>query len=112
MRVEDSKVEALTIYEAERLDPILVMMQDFGGGRGRLIVECWGEAWSSYWGAMGDDTGLKKFVVGCHPDYIVNRMWGPNHKRAKHGPAYLARIIRAVQEALRAQVQHSGPQQP
>ena len=104
MRVEPAHVEALTIYEADRLDPVFVVLQDFGGGRGRLVVECWGNAWSTYWGAMGSET-LRQFIVGCDVDYIANRMWPSKQpRRVKADFAYLVRIVTAVQNALRTSV--------
>lgn len=107
MRVEPTKVEALTIYDIERIDPVLVVLQDFGGGRGRLVLECFGSAWSTYWGGMGKET-LREFICTCYPDYIVNRVFPEKQRRTKHEYAYVTRIVVAVQEALRSQVQHSG----
>jgi len=102
MRIDTTtKVEAFTIYDdSSRLDPVLVLLQDFGAGRGRFIVECYGDVWTTYWGAMGDDQSLKGFILGCGNDYIVNRMFGQHHKRNKSATAYLTRIIESVKAAL------------
>lgn len=56
MRVDNSaKTEAFTIFDAPKLDPVTVVLQDLGPGCGRLMVECWGSAWSAYWGGMGGE---------------------------------------------------------
>lgn len=95
----DGVIETLMIYDAPKLDPILVVLQDFGGS-GRFVIECYGESWSAFWGAMGPGTTLKKFVVRATPDYIANRMWPPQQQRKKYREDYLRQIVLAVQEAL------------
>ena len=100
MQVIDIKFEAFQILNAKALDPIAVILHDLGDSKGRLIVECWGSAWATYWGAMGGKT-LREFIVSCDADYIQNRMWCQQHKRTKTNDAYLRRVIEAVQEALR-----------
>lgn len=107
MRVEETKVEALTIRDAERLDPVLVILQDFGGGAGRLVAECFGSAWSTYWGGMGPRT-LREFICSCEPDYIANRLFPEKQRRTKHEYAYVMRIVAAIQTALRPAEQHTG----
>lgn len=101
MRIEEKKVESFVIYDAPALDPVLVVLDNMGHGRGKLIVECFGSTWSTYWGAIGD-CSLREFIISCSPDYIQNRMWSPEHKRLKRHEHYLTRIVVAVQSALRA----------
>jgi hypothetical protein len=100
VRIEPAVVKAFTIYDADRLDPILVVMQDFGVGQGRLVVECYGEAWSTYWGAMGDDYDLRRFITCASADYIANRLWPSRMRRTKDRYEYLTRIVEAVQAVL------------
>jgi hypothetical protein len=102
MRIEPITVEAFTIYDAPALDPVLVMLQDFGGGSGRLLIECFGSAWSAYWGAMGDN-GVRGFVCKCSADYLANRLWPSKQRRTKNEYAYLTRLVEAVQAALASQ---------
>lgn len=99
MRIEPERVDALTIYGADRLDPIFVVLQDLGSGHGRLTIECWGSAWSAYWGAMGSES-LRKFVCSCSADYVANRLWPPKQPRRHADYSYLLRIVEAVQQAL------------
>jgi hypothetical protein len=101
MRIESVTVEAFTIYEAPALDPVMVVIQDYHVGSGRLLVECFGSAWSTYWGAMGDN-GVRGFVCSCSADYVTNRLWPSGQRRIKKDYAYLTRIVEAVQTALRS----------
>jgi hypothetical protein len=99
MKTEPASFVALRITEAPGLDPILVLFQDISPGQGRLIVECFGQAWSTYWGAM-DDRTVKDFVRSCDTDYIANRLWPERQRRTKHEYAYLTRITEAVKAAV------------
>lgn len=90
-------ITAFTILDAPQLDPITVILQDDGPGRGRIIIECWGKAWSAYWGAMGTRT-LKEFVLSCDRAYIETKLSPERLKKAD--AAYLKRIVAAVLEAL------------
>jgi len=92
MRIEAFKPDCFSIYDADGLDPINVVMQDFGGS-GRLIVECYGEAWATYFGAYGAGT-LRTFLAGCDPGYVANRL---NHK----GGEYLLSIAKVVVAGMR-----------
>jgi len=99
MIVETSTVKSFRIQNAERLDPILVILQDIQPGKGRLIVECYGDAWSGYWNAIGD-RNIAQFIASCEADYIAGAMLGAHHSRSKNSQQYLLRIVKAVQEAL------------
>ncbi len=98
MKVETKKVECVRILDAAGLDPVTAVIQDIGPGTGRLVVECFGEAWACYWGAMGNST-LREFVCACGTDYLVNAM-RRNGRHTKKEEAYLSRIVRTVQKAL------------
>lgn len=102
MRIElIGNARVFRLYDADKLDPIFVVMQDIGPGVGRLLVECYGDAWSGYWGAMGTDYTMERFLLGCSADYIASKMLGSQHKRSKQSQRYILRIITALQTALR-----------
>jgi hypothetical protein len=87
------------------LDPIRIILYDYGNERGKMIVvECFGDAYSHYWGAMGTQSVLE-FVCQCGEDYLVDKLM-PNHlhgtRMFKQQEVHLRRIVRRVQEALRA----------
>ena len=98
MLTETRNITAFTI-NAPGLDPILVLLQDFELGKGRLIVECFGSAWSIYWGGMGEKT-LRQFIVGADTNYIAGKLWPVKQRRTKRDMAYLERIVGAVRTAL------------
>jgi len=101
MRIQENPHTAsFTIFDADKLDPVTVFLQDFGGGCGRMIVECWCTAWSAYWGAMGS-ASVREFVLEAHPEYIATRMLPQDRKHLKRDEAYLLRIVKVVQQAMR-----------
>lgn len=98
MKISPITVTALEITEAPALDPIRVFMQDFGKGQGRLIIECYGRAWSNFWGAMGTD--LRTFLLEAEVCYIENALHcGQKTKKVER--EYLQRIVKALQAGLR-----------
>lgn len=107
MRVTDQfQVDAFTIYEAPMppgksvLDPITVLLRDFGGS-GQVIVECYGAAWSCWFGAIGGDT-LRQFLVDCDEFYLAGKLGCVTHRSTtKREESYLKHICRAVIAALK-----------
>lgn len=93
------------IPEQKGLDPIQVIFQDVGPGRGSVIITCYSRAWTAYWGAMGDYT-VEEFFLMVEPTYIhsnmVRGMRPGLRKDDKYDEQYVTRIITAVQNYLRA----------
>ncbi len=108
MKIELKNITMMDIIDAPRLDRIKVVTEDFGPGQGQIIIVCWGRAWSAYWGGMGST--LVQFVTTMDAEYVAeNLMRGaqPGLKRdQKREMAYLVRIVKAVQEALRRRQRH------
>ena len=71
MKIETTEVKRLTIKEVPDLDPISVILEDLGPGRGKITVECYGQAWSSFWPAMGNRT-IGEFFCRCDDSYIAS----------------------------------------
>jgi hypothetical protein len=82
------------------LDDITIFFQDFELGQGRIVVECYGEAWSAYFGAMGAKT-IRQFVETCGPDYLTNKLSRP--KQTKTTDKYLRRIVDAIKTEFKPQ---------
>lgn len=99
IKTETVSAEVMVISGAPALDPVTVVFRDESPGRGGLIVECYGRAWSAFWGGMGDKP-VKHFVASCGPDYIANKLWRDGDKRTKAAEAYLMRVASAIIEAL------------
>jgi hypothetical protein len=108
VRAENAtNIQAFTIYDAPRLDPILVVFHDLGPGCGRLLLECYGWAWSTYWGGMGGKT-VREFVESCGTDYIENRLTNGQRRATKQEIEYLRRIVKAVKEFLHGPAEGKG----
>lgn len=73
MKVETGTVTILRISEVPRLDPIRVTLDNGELGKGRITIECYSKAWSSYWGAMADRT-VEQFFVDCGNDYLIGNL--------------------------------------
>ncbi len=86
MKVETSTVTKLLISDLINselhLDPVTVFLEDLGqrtyeyddkpshiSRQGKVIIECYGESWSAYWGGMGDRQ-VAKFFADCSVDYL------------------------------------------
>ncbi|HCZ33027.1 MAG TPA: hypothetical protein DHV93_05965 [Holophagaceae bacterium] len=99
MRTEHRPAAAFVLLEVPGLDPINVITQDLGPSEGRLIIECFGQTWSYYWGAMGGQR-LAEFVATSDPSYLCSKLQGCARLK-KREVEYLYRIIAAVQQAMR-----------
>lgn len=107
MRIEHSGItELITIYEARMssgrgiLDPVTVILRDFVGS-GQIIVECYGDAWAHWFGAIGNNT-LCEFIAGCSEDYLATKLTSSTvRKNTKREDSYVTHIARAVIEALK-----------
>lgn len=102
MRVELSKTDTMTVRDAQALDPVTVFLQDFGAGRGRITIECYGRAWSTFFGNYGSEN-LRAFLINCDVGYLASRVEdGSKSMTARDKErAYLERIVRAMQDALK-----------
>jgi hypothetical protein len=79
MKIETSTVTKLVLSELDNLDPVTVILEDLGTNQGKMIVECYGKSWSTYWGGMGGL--LTDFLERVSVGYIANCMWDHNHKQ-------------------------------
>lgn len=98
-------VDAFTIYDAPMprgkgaLDPITVILRDFGGS-GQIIVECYGSAWSHWFGAIGTQP-LRQFVGTCHPEYLSTKLLSTTSQRFnKTTEKWVERIAFAIVKHL------------
>jgi len=98
-KVTNETIFKLHISEIERLDVVNVYFDNIEKSKGRILVECWGRAWSSYWSAMGERT-IEEFILMASNEYIIERLAprkGPKSKDYK----YLDRILNAIKDALK-----------
>lgn len=70
MKIEESLVKKIYVSEIDSLDPITILVEDFGEGHAEVIIKCWDKSWIAYWGAMGGD--VKEFFSRVNVSYLVN----------------------------------------
>lgn len=76
MNVETGTVTIVRITDiaaSHSLDPIRVTLDDIEPSKGRINIECWGKAWASYWGGMGDKT-IAQFFASCDNGYLIQNL--------------------------------------
>lgn len=95
------QLRAFEITDVRGLDPIRVILQDLAPSQGRIIVECYGQAWAAYFGSMSGRT-ISRFIADCDVAYISNAMES-NAEMADfyQYDSYRDRVMTAVREALR-----------
>ena len=72
MKIETTQVTKLRLTEIDGLDPVSVFLENVGKEQGKLTVECYGKAWSCYWGAMGCD--INEFINSANVGYITGKL--------------------------------------
>lgn len=73
MKIEQTTVQKIHITNVDRLDPVTVVVEDIEPGKGKIIIECYGESWSSYWGGMGGRS-ISEFFMDCGNDYLIGNL--------------------------------------
>lgn len=71
MNVTQSTIQQLVITDADRLDPVKVMIENLRPGAGNITITCFGKSWTSYWGSMSDRS-IQEFFVDCNDSYLIN----------------------------------------
>ncbi len=108
MKIQPITVTSFVIWDVPMLDPITVIMRDIEPNRGELIVECFGCAWSGYWGSTGHDT-LREFLRRVSADYVAGtmirgrRQYITNRNAEDREVEYLQRIVQAVLDVIGGQ---------
>ncbi len=74
MKITESNITKLLLTDLDRLDPVKVFLEDLGKSRGQITITCFGEAWTSYWGGMGEDTKIIDFFLSCDEHYIAKNL--------------------------------------
>ena len=73
MNTEKRQTETYVITGWDRLDAVTVYVTNYKLGQGKLVIECYGDAWAHYWGGMGERT-LQEFVLGAENDYLLGKL--------------------------------------
>jgi len=73
MNTNKQQIEAYILTDLDRLDPVTVYVTNYKPGSGRIVIECFGSAWASYWGGMSGMT-LQEFFISSENDYLLNNL--------------------------------------
>jgi len=73
MKTTTSQVTKLVLTDLDRLDPVSVITEDFGSERGKIIIECYGKAWTAYWGSMGCNS-VAIFFYESNEHYLAGKL--------------------------------------
>lgn len=73
MKIATTTVTKITLSELDRLDPVNVILEDIGPREGKINIECYGQAWSAYWGGMGNRT-ISQFFCACDEHYLAKNL--------------------------------------
>ncbi|MEJ2416968.1 MAG: hypothetical protein P8Y45_08560 [Exilibacterium sp.] len=73
MNIKKTQTETYVIPDPDKLDSVTVYVTNYKLGQGKVVIECFGEAWAHYWSAMGDRT-LQEFFITSDNDYLVSKL--------------------------------------
>jgi hypothetical protein len=73
VNIETKQITTLCITDVQGLDPVTVFLENYEPGRGKITIECYGESWSSFWGAMSVDT-VETFFRRCDEHYLAKNL--------------------------------------
>jgi len=105
LELQPLNLEAVRIANPPGLDPITFFLIDTGPRTGRLVIECYGSAWSCYWNAIGDRT-FEKFLRQADADYLMRSLLQHRHHIGRDGE-YLLRIVKVVKQAIQQRLEDS-----
>lgn len=75
MQVKRSTVEKIRIdgiEQSHRLDPVEVIIENYGEGAGKILISCYGESWTGFWGSMGGT--VEEFFQRVSSDYLIDKL--------------------------------------
>lgn len=103
MTANDVKATVFEVKGIDGIDPVRVVIIDYELGSGRIMFDCYGMAWSCYWGAMADRT-MAQFFEQASTGYLVGKLFCYERNMSKksrvHEEKYLTRIVDSIKQAL------------
>lgn len=89
--IEKIRIEG--IQESHSLDPVEVIVENFGEGAGKITVSCYGSVWSGFWGSMG--CTVEEFFQLASNDYLIGKMssYTPRVPNEDKDPEFLLGIV-------------------
>lgn len=96
MKIITTTITKYELIGIDHLDPITIILEDLGPRTGRLTISCYGEAWTAYWGGMGERP-LIDFLLSCNVDYVSDKLFTGE----KYAPDFDGFYDKEVRELLR-----------
>lgn len=101
MKAVISSITKISLTELDRLDPIDVMIEDLAPEKGRINIRCYTQAWTAYWGAMGDRS-ISQFFRNCDEHYLAKNLAVGLSPDISDGEAFIAAAQREIRKLRRA----------
>ncbi|MDX5584115.1 MAG: hypothetical protein QNK20_04180, partial [Aureibaculum sp.] len=73
MNTEKRETETYILTNIDGLDPVTIYVTNYKIGQGKIVIECFGDVWSYFWGGLGNKS-LQEFFVSCDNSYILNKL--------------------------------------
>lgn len=103
MKIETSQITKLVLSDLGdyKLDPVTVILEDIGphqlaqeSNRGKVIIECYGQSWTAYWGNMSK-LSVSQFIQGTDDEYLIGCL-APGLCRTRFSGPALTTLARKV----------------
>lgn len=101
MDIQHSQVTKVTITGADGLDPIHLFLEDLHPGAGRVVLSCYDQAWTSYWGGMGSQT-IAEFLGTREVPYLAGRLVGGAQTQEADIPRLVAELRADIRKGRRS----------
>jgi len=72
MDVKSTTVTKLTVTGIQNLDPVNVFVEEYSPTSGKIGLECFGDAYSYYWGSIGNRS-IMEFFCSCNNHYLSGK---------------------------------------
>ena len=73
MKTREDTIQKIVITEIPSLDPVTVFVDDRGVGKGAITLLCFGQAWTMWGGALGNQR-IVEFFCSAHDDYLAGKL--------------------------------------
>ena len=50
-----------------------MIVENYNPGEGKILIECYGDSWSAFWGGMGSKS-LEEFFISCDTSYLSKKL--------------------------------------
>ncbi|MEW7987911.1 MAG: hypothetical protein AB2799_19160 [Candidatus Thiodiazotropha sp.] len=71
MNIEKRRTETYILTNLGTLDPVTVYVTNYQQGKGKIVIECFGDVWANYWGGKR----LQWLQMQCQKSSAVTGIW-------------------------------------